>query len=189
MDRDTPPVQLKDKDHLKLLVGNERYYWNIWKLFERKVFNYCLYRLYLTPHDAEDLCSETMLKAYDKLPNADQDTNILAWLLRICKNMYFDLMRRQSVNLKYQLTIDEPTTDMDESYRRELTVSMLLYITKTIEKIPGNAGLMSKEYFIEGKTYRKISEENDCTEAYVRKQIFNVRRCLAPACNRYMNSG
>ncbi|MFQ5653417.1 MAG: sigma-70 family RNA polymerase sigma factor [Planctomycetota bacterium] len=58
-----------------------------------------IYRLALSlahdPEDAEDLLQETYLRAFRSFRTFREGTNCRAWLLRICRNHFFDLCRHR----------------------------------------------------------------------------------------------
>ena len=180
----------EDTIHMERLSKDKQYFWEIWQLYERKVFIYCLRRLTDNYHDAEDLCSDTMLKAYEKMPYVGQNINILAWLISVCKNTHFDILRRRNIYYKYQTDTMALDSDIDEhSVMRKIKhAHALRHIGGIISKMPNQMGIFSQEYFFKEKSYREISLENDCSESYVRKQIYKVRQQLEPAYHRYINT-
>ncbi len=189
---ESPEVSvLTDAFHLDRLAEDHGYFWDIWLLFKKRVYNYCRYRLLASHDDAEDLCSETMLKGYEKLTCANDDTNILSWFLRICRNTHFDLLRRVRTNIRYQAEKendeDEVVGEIGAFFHKEKCIATLYYIRRVIEEFPKKVSGICLSYFFEEKTYKELSAEYSCTEAYIRKQIYNVRRYLLPACHRYMN--
>ena len=59
------------------------------------IYNHAL-RLTKNKQDAEDLASETFRRAWQAKNDYKTDKKILAWLLRICSNLYLDLLRHRS---------------------------------------------------------------------------------------------
>lgn len=186
------PTNLSDDDdsfHLTKLKVDQEYFWSIWVFYKRKIFNYCLYRLRLNYHDAEDLCSETMLKAYSSLPKANIKTNIIALLYRICKCSYFDSLRRINLHQRYEREVEVDLVEVSISnYLHEIRdVEALQYVKKIVIALPEKVSPICWAYFFEEKSYREISIQLGCSEAYARKQIYKVRQVLAPAYHRYIN--
>ncbi|WP_086931696.1 RNA polymerase sigma factor [Agarilytica rhodophyticola] len=179
----------EDEFHLLKLQENTNHFWDLWKIYEKKVFSYCLYRLSSNYHDAEDLCSETMLRAYLKLPHVSTKTIIYPWLIKVCRNIYFDLLRRKKIFNKIVEELEEEVVivELSHFFQKEKSIATICYIKKVIDLLPEKASYISRQYFFEERSYCEISRELGCTEAYVRKQIFKVRGYLIPACRRYMN--
>lgn len=183
--------ELDDETHLLRLANDPCYFWTLWSAFKKKIYRYCRYRLRTSHHDAEDLCSETMLKAYEKLHAVEPSVNILGWLLRICRNTHYDILRRNSTHSKYQEEVVEDKTieEISAFFHREKSIATLHYIKRVIQELPERVSAICKAYFFEEKTYRELSQEYGCSESHIRKQIFKTRRYLMPACHRYMNDG
>lgn len=180
----------RDRKHLARLANNEEYFWVIWQNFEKKVYEYCFFRLTNNKYDAEDLCSETMLKAYHKLPRANINTNILAWFFRVAKNIYFDLLRKRNTSSKYSSDVydDNLNIDCNNCNSQEINMEILGLVKEEMEKLPEKVRSISQDYFFQEKTYRQLSEDLSCTEAYARKQIYKFRRKLLPVYHRHMSN-
>ncbi len=183
--------ELDDQTHLLRLANDRHYFWILWNAFKKKIYRYCRYRLRTNHHDSEDLCSETMLKAYGKLHAVDSGVNILGWLLRICRNTHYDILRRNSTHSKFQEEVVEDITieELSAFFHREKCIATLQFVKRVIEELPERVSAICWSYFFEEKSYRELSQEYECTESHIRKQIFKTRRYLMPACHRYMNDG
>jgi RNA polymerase sigma-70 factor (ECF subfamily) len=63
-----------------------------------------LYRLTRSPHMAEDLTQETLLKAWCGLPSYRVAAGFRAWLFRVARNAWIDQCRRERLTAKQDLT-------------------------------------------------------------------------------------
>lgn len=72
----------------------------IYRKYYADVYTYALY-LSRNEQAAQDLVSQTYLKAFIYLP--DHITQIKSWLLRVCRNLYFDEIRKQKRRTRVSL--------------------------------------------------------------------------------------
>lgn len=170
------------------LKNNQDLFWDIWQTQEKKVFNYCFYRLTKNLHDAQDLCSETMIKAHDKLPSANNDAKILGWLLKLARHIYFDQKRKKQTQLKYHTIIAEnDTSQVVELFDHTFNAIILQFVTKVINKTSEKYRVVAFEYFFYEKSYKQISIDHDQSESHVRKLIFRARRQISPAIFKFIH--
>jgi RNA polymerase sigma-70 factor (ECF subfamily) len=66
---------------------------------------------------AEDVTSETFLKAIDAIDSFRGDCSIKAWLCQIAKNTYFSLLKKQKgeAHLDPEIEIESESSDFSES--------------------------------------------------------------------------
>jgi RNA polymerase sigma factor (sigma-70 family) len=163
-------------------------FWLLWQTLEKKVHNYCLHSLTKNPDDAWDLCSETMLKAYEKLPDANPNSNILGWLLQLARHTHFDQLRKKQTQLNYQTAIVVAEIyQEDELFSQTFNHKIMLFIEKTLNNTTENYRLIAFDYFIYGKDYKQLSIEHHQSESYIRKLIFRARKQITPAIFKFIN--
>ncbi|CAM4114229.1 RNA polymerase sigma factor [Pseudoalteromonas ostreae] len=187
------PSEVCNSDDLnsKLIISqlktNPELFWHYWLGLEKRVFNYCLYRLTKNFHDAEDLSHDTMLKAYQKLPEAKSDIKLQAWLFQLARNHYFDQLRKNQTYFKYQATqlVEEPDNE-DEMFNQAVNKSISRFIEKTIKNMPEKYRIVALDYFFNDKSYKQISQEQAQTEAQIRKLIFRTRKYIVPLIFDYL---
>lgn len=71
----------------------------LYRKYHRSALLYCM-TLCGDPHLAQDIAAEAFIKAYLSLPN--DIPSFRYWLLRVCKNLWFDHLRKEK-----QVTITE----------------------------------------------------------------------------------
>ena len=182
--------QQDDDYQLQRLRDDPSYYWQIWLQYRKKILSYCLFQLTHNLHDAQDLCSETMLKGYQKLAEAEGEIKLFPWFLRACKTTHIDMLRRQRVSQNYQQYVkSEEACDYGEPLdRQEMDHAMLRYVQQQVEQLPTQKKIIANDYFFAQKSYQELSEQYGYSESYIRKQVFNIRAYLKPACHRFANA-
>ena len=76
-------------------VCYDEIFWDSWLKHEKAVFNNCLNFTKNRHHDAQDLLSEVMVKAYKKTDLTKSNKSILYWFLQLAKNSSIDKYRRE----------------------------------------------------------------------------------------------
>jgi RNA polymerase sigma-70 factor (ECF subfamily) len=74
------------------------------RMHQQRVYAHC-YRLVSNVAEAEDLCSETFLRAFQHLKSLRADPSIIHWLLRVANNLGISHLRRRG---------SQPTVELDE---------------------------------------------------------------------------
>jgi len=78
------------------------------QMHQQRVYAHC-YRLVSNSAEAEDLCAETFLRAYQHLGSLHATPSIVHWLLRVANNLAISELRKRGTR---------PTVELDEA--REL---------------------------------------------------------------------
>jgi len=178
---------LNYKQIISQLKTDPEQFWQYWLRLEKKVFNYCLYSLTKNFHDAEDLSHDTMLKAYQKLPEAKSDIKLQAWLFQLARNHYFDQLRKNQTYFKYQTVLLAEEQDNEaEIFNEVVNKSTSCFIEKTIKNMPEKYRIVALDYFFNDKCYKQISQEQAQTESQIRKLIFRTRKHITPLIVDYL---
>ena len=126
-----PSIDIDSAQTIARLKANRNLFWELWQTQERNVFNYCFYHLTENFHDAQDLCSETMLKAYEKLPSANQNVKIRGWLFQLARHIYFDQIRKKQTHLKYQtIIVENESSGANELFDEAFNEKILQFVVK-----------------------------------------------------------
>lgn len=122
--------------------------------------------------DADDLLQSLIEKVLAKgFPNEGQ---VLPWLFRVCKNIWFDELRARNVRQNYQQQQWQPeiTTDSTESSYQQ---QQLLEI---IGRLPDEHRLVISLVIIEGFSYREAAAIMDCPTGTVMSRLARARQKL-----------
>jgi RNA polymerase sigma-70 factor (ECF subfamily) len=175
--------------------GEQSAFWELWEQHKDYLYNHCLRWMNNNSVEAEEAMSFSMLRAWEKLPkHAFKITNVRAWLTRITYNLCIDIHRQKAGKLSIGESIESliiknedllpSTIDSPEAaiLRRELRI--VLY--HLIKNLPKNLQIPVILRFIEGKTYREISDLINIPENNVRKRIQKGRILLKQSINQYL---
>ena len=94
MMQNTPPRPLSDDECIaRAQRGEAAAFAELVRRFQDRVFRFLL-RLTRTREDAQDLTQETFMHAYTALPRWQPEAQFSTWLLRIARNLAYDMLRR-----------------------------------------------------------------------------------------------
>lgn len=129
-------------------------------------------------HLAQDLTSDTFFKAYLSL---DDDVEYFKyWIFRVCKNLYFDFLRKEkeySSENKLENIIFNNETPLDkiiESDERKHLYSLVINLRESYREI-----LIL--YYYCGFSIEEISKTRDITESAAKTLLFRARKKLKNA--------
>jgi len=95
---------------------------DVYHKYSKDVFVFCL-SLCNNHAIADDITSETFLKAIKSCESFRGQCSVKAWLLTIARNAYFDYLRKHkkivelSVDVPYENEIENELLDKDEAFR------------------------------------------------------------------------
>lgn len=124
---------------------------------------------------AQDLTSETFFKALLSLD--DNVPYIKYWLLRVCKNLYFDYVRKDkeysnTKGLEDILSIQDTTLDkIINSAEKKKLYNLVINLRPSYREI------LILYYYCD-LTLKEISETTDLTEGAAKTMLFRARKKL-----------
>ncbi len=126
-----------------------------------------------TREQAEDLAHDTLVKALLNRKNFDKERDIHKWLYVIMKNHFINLYRRNKAFLNYQRTVKTDGRDHSNPLWKCIA-----------EETKQKMRLLSKQenrclnLFLQGYTYKEITEMTLLTLSTVKIRIFRARKKL-----------
>ncbi len=104
--------------------------------FYDKIYRYLYFRSYEDPELAQDLTSETFLKAFEKMDTFDPERNFSSWIYAIARNCLIDHFRKKGTKAEttiedYVDTIDSGD-DVSEQVHKDLQKDQLLKEANTL---------------------------------------------------------
>ncbi len=173
-------INQQDKSAFDILVNK----------YQQKLYRLVL-RFVQDPSEAEDVVQETLIKAYNALPNFRGESAFYTWLYRIGVNTAKNFLISQKRKIS---TLNDNATSTDEA--EFLESSQNVYDTNTPDKILFSKQLgeafnnildsLPKELSqaillreIDGLAYDQIAEIMKCPVGTVRSRIFRAREIVA----------
>lgn len=151
-------------------------FWELWQSQKKFLFNIC-FKYTGNYHDAQDLLSEVMIKAHEKINKKLMASNPDGWVVQLIRNTYIDKYRRmydRDVNITYTDNSEKHeinsklilSTPVDEICEQEL--SQLL--NHAYSEMPTRRRLFTRLYF-SGYSYSDICKAFDIRSGTLRQMI------------------
>ncbi|MCT7971004.1 RNA polymerase sigma factor [Laspinema olomoucense] len=103
-----PPLTTESELLHRLAAGETQAFWQLIQPYRNYLFRCCLKWTNGNSTEAEDLLSQAMVKALDKLQDhAEKITNLRAWLTSLTRNLYTDIYRKRRRQAMQMEDIDE----------------------------------------------------------------------------------
>jgi RNA polymerase sigma-70 factor (ECF subfamily) len=125
-----------------------------------------------SPHDADDVYQETLLKAFKAWKRLPADANHRAWLFRIASNTW--ISDRRKMQRVHQFGDDQPDLPSGEpdTATQVAATETLEHVTLAIEDLPPKqrTALVLRKYH--DMTYEEIGEVLDCSPEAARANVY-----------------
>jgi RNA polymerase sigma factor (sigma-70 family) len=171
---------------LSSFSGRDTDFWHLWQQYQDEFYSRCLQWMGGNSHDAEDLLSRAMLKAWNQWPNyAGTITNHKAWLRRLIHNLSVDIHRerqRQTEMTDDAVDIRHRESPESEILRHELGVHLCHAIESLAPRLRDPFILR----YCQHKSYKDIAQELTLSEDNVWKQVQQARTILRNQLNKYL---
>ena len=175
---DSISVNTQETEYVTMseLQSNPDKFFTIWQSLSHNIYRYCTYKFGLTHWDAEDLTSDTMLKAYDNFAYANQKSNIKGWIYLLARNIYFDQLKRSRRKLGYkkELLLNHDI-DEDEPFTHNADLKAINIVKKVINKLTDKNRTVSFDFFFNESDYQELSIKYNIPPHQVRQRIHRVR--------------
>lgn len=125
-------------------------------------------------HLAQDLVADAFVKAYLALP--DETPSFQFWLLRVCKNLWYDYIRKKNPLLLEDIPENTPCFDTPETLY--LTAERQQVLWKAIYALPvPDRELVTLHYFSQ-LSLQRIAALTGKSHAAVRQRLHRLRQTL-----------
>lgn len=179
------------KQLVVLTEFDKNLFWHFWQEYKGLLYRRCLIWVNGNTMMAEDLLSEVMLKAWQKIEAGKGPTrNMKGWLLRMIDCFCIDQHRkfvRQSQILQGKLIDDQGTIygatldPIDVTMAQELNDTLDEAINSLPERLRETFILHFRHEF----SYQAIAEKQNISNANVRQRISNAKNILRDKLKNY----
>jgi RNA polymerase sigma-70 factor (ECF subfamily) len=154
--------------------------------YGRKVYGYLLTLTY-NQHEAEDYYQDTLLKAFRAWNRLPLDANHLAWLITIAKRTFISArrVRRVTHTMSLEKITEEdnwdfatPEQDIDAQMDAR---NVLERVQRAIQALPPKQRTAFIRRRVMEEDYSVIAAAMECSEAAVRRNVFEASRRLLTA--------
>lgn len=130
------------------------------------------------PHEAEDVAQESLVAAWQQLPQFRGASTFATWLYRIVTRRALNRITRTKPTSPLDL-LGDPADDGDGPFRsveRDLTVDA---VTNAVTALPAAQRIAVVLHHFEGLPVAQVAAITGSSEASVRSHLFRGRRTLA----------
>lgn len=147
---------------------------DLYMQYKQDIYNYIM-GLTHNPSTAEDILSETFLKAIGSLHTFRKESSVKTWLCGIARNSWLQHLRSQKPQIEYDDLVDYYISESIEenSITKEIAARIHELLREKKEKIR-NVVLMR----VDGISYSEIAKKLDMSESSARVADFRTKRWL-----------
>jgi RNA polymerase sigma-70 factor (ECF subfamily) len=148
------------------------------RLHQHRVYAHC-YRLVGIAAEAEDMASETFLRAFQHLHSLRADPSIVHWLLRVANNLSISVLRKRG---------SQPTVELDEigelpssaasPEEAMLTRSRQEVVRACLDKLPVKERAAVLMFYLEERPLDEIAKMLGCGLAGAKSRVHRARHKL-----------
>jgi RNA polymerase sigma factor (sigma-70 family) len=128
---------------------------------------------------AEDICQDAFIRYYNRLVPLPDIKQAKYWLIRVVKNLAYNVERRKGTEKRALETIDYESNESEQSVESEFMLKETrTAIRKALQKLPYTlrSVLVLREYG--GLNYREIAKVLRITEGNVKVRVYRAREYL-----------
>jgi len=148
------------------------------QMHQQRVYAHC-YRLVSNSAEAEDLCSETFLRAYQHLGSLRADPSIVHWLLRVANNLGISALRKRGTRPTVELdearevpsTSATPEEEMIARNRQDV-------VRQCLQEMPPKERTAVLMFYLDGKPLEEIAKVLGCGVAGAKSRVHRARHHL-----------
>lgn len=140
----------------------------LYQKYKQDIYHYLLY-LCKDPSLAEDLMSETFLKAFTSLHQLKKEDQIKTWLFTIARNVFLSECRKKKVTISYE--------DYMDQFVKEPLTQDISFIQELIKQ-KDNRTQQLFQMRLDGYSYAEIASTLNISENSCRVMDFRLKRWL-----------
>lgn len=175
--------RLSDEQLVALTLQGEQAAFNILvERYQKQVFSLA-YRLYNDYDEARDLAQEAFIRIYQQLPNFDQSRKFFPWMYRVAQNTCINVLHslpKESLNLDEHYERYEPEAEGIGSDPLKVLENreQADEFAQVLRDLPEQYRTVILLKYLEGLSYREISERLELTESTVEARLHRGRNYL-----------
>ena len=148
--------------------------------YGERIFNLAL-RFAPSPAEAEDLTQEIFLKLYNQLDRYHGKVPLMAWILRLSRNLCIDHYRHNRTRLRSE-TVSEEVLEMlpgtDDPQRDSVREENRRLVHSVLAEMPETQAAMVVLRDLQGFTYEELSAFFEVPVGTIKSRLNRARRTL-----------
>ncbi len=148
--------------------------------YYEKIYHYLYFRLHEDKSLAEDLTSETFLKAFEKFNTYDQDRSFGSWIYAIARNCLIDYVRKHPLDQEVSLP-DEKEQPINSDNKTWTRTDQLLTRTTLLQGVftlPENLQELIMLKYFNDYTNKEIEDLLNINPNTLRVQLHRATKML-----------
>lgn len=178
-----------------LFESDYTYFWQLWEQYQDYLYSRCLQWMGGNRHDAEDLFSLAMLKAWNQWPDyGGKITKPRAWLSRLIQNLCMDRHRERKRDAQRIKNVEDiqfvdravVTSRLESPESEMFSHELRAYLRHRIESLPTRLRQPFILRHCQEKSYRDIAKELALSEDNIYKRVQQARTILQKQLSKYL---
>lgn len=162
----------------KAKKGDESAFCDLVGDMEPLVYNFALRMMNGNHQDAEDMAQEAFLRVYKSLTGYKAEASFKTWVLRICKNVCLDEMRKRSVRVVAGEEVPEVVADSTDVQGEVVDNERREMLKNAINSLEERAKMLIVMRDINGLSYKEISQITGLEQGTVKSALNRARKKL-----------
>ena len=168
----------------ELRKGNVSAFDLIFKIYNQKVFNFCL-KLLKKQEDAEEVTQEVFIALWENHEKIELNTSLSSYIYRIARNKIYNIYRKSYYIQAYLEYMNANGKKLESFTEDEILYNELnRFLNVTIDALPPRRKEVFELSRFEGLTYKEIAKRMKISENTVDVQI---RKALGFLRNAFKN--
>ncbi len=148
------------------------------QLHQQRVYSHC-YRLLSSNAEAEDLCAETFLRAFQHLAALRANPSIIHWLLRVANNLGISVLRKRGTRPTIDLEeVCELPTGKASPEEEMLARSRQDVVRRCLERLSVKERTAVLMFYLEERPLEEIAQVLGCGLAGAKSRVHRARHRL-----------
>lgn len=147
-------------------------------LHQQRVYSHC-YRMLNNSAEAEDLTSETFLRAFQHLGSLRAEPSIVFWLLRVANNLGISLLRKRGSRPEVELDeIREQASDVATPEEQTIAQARRDVVRECLQRLAPQDRTAVLMFYLEERPLDEIAKVLGCGLAGAKSRVHRARHKL-----------
>lgn len=160
----------------KLVSGNQMAFKSLFNRYAKRIYNFSFSYLH-NEHQSEELVQDVFLKIWENRKNIDSSKNFKSYLFKICVNLIYDYLRKESNKFKFIESVEIEEGE-DKTYNDVLYNETKERLEKLTNKMPEQRRKIFNLNKIEGLSHNEIAHKLNISVRTVESQVYKSVKFL-----------
>lgn len=164
----------------QVLAGNQEAYRRLIELYQDYVYTIC-FRVVKNHEDAEELASDTFVKAYQNLKRFRKESKFSTWLYRIAYNAALSKIRKKRIQGDSLSEVEEYRLPVDKfipAFQGIVDQDQAFYLTKAINQLSTQEQTLITLYYLQENSIEEVSKITGTKQNNIKVKIHRARKKL-----------